>query len=116
MVARSSLVSDVKGAKSLLSKQTYKKIYRYGVRFVGKAAFVTYLPENTDEPLLGLTVSRKYGNAVKRNRFKRLSREAFRATSLPPHAYNISPRGPCRPLKCQDLINDLSQLIHDLSQ
>lgn len=31
---------------------------------------------------LGLVASRKFGNAVKRNRFKRLAREAFRVSSL----------------------------------
>ena len=37
-------------------------------------------PEDTRGARLGITVSRKVGNAVVRNRAKRLIREAFRAT------------------------------------
>ena len=100
--------------QTLKERSQFKKVYRYGVRFVGKSSFITYLDADVSESRLGLTVTKKYGNAVKRNRFKRLAREAFRTLDMPPMLYNISPRGLCVPLKCSHLIEDLKRLSHDL--
>jgi ribonuclease P protein component len=45
-------------------------------------------------PRLGVAAPRAYGNAVRRNRFRRLVREAFRAVaaSLPPCDLLVAPR------------------------
>ena len=53
------------------------------------------LANGLSHPRLGLTVSRKVGNAVARNRWKRTLREAFRLTQrdLPPLDLVCIPRG-----------------------
>lgn len=62
---------------------------RSGRSHAGRDLVLYVFPRGGDEPpRLGLSVSRKVGGAVERNRVKRLLREAFAAESprLPPGA------------------------------
>jgi len=59
-------------------RRDFLRTYEEGVR-VNSRNFIVILSRNeTENKRLGITVTRKAGNAVKRNRIKRLLREFFR--------------------------------------
>ena len=80
----------------LLTRRDFDIAFDEGTR-VSNQLFHLHVRKNADAgSRLGLVVSRKYGNAVKRNRFKRLVREAFRLNKETFAGYDliILPRGP----------------------
>jgi len=64
----------------ILSKRQFQTLQRSNCRWTGDLLLINYRRGESGSPKLGLTVSRKYGKAHMRNRFKRVVREAFRHT------------------------------------
>ena len=71
-------------------KCDFKRVFREGRRFSASGLTIWILRREETEapgkPRLGLAIPKAYGNAVARNRVKRLIREVFRLnkTGLPP--------------------------------
>lgn len=70
----------MRGAREFLKlpSRDFQAVYRSGRKSVGKE-FILFYSERKDTFHFAVVASRKTGNAVQRNRIKRLMREAFRA-------------------------------------
>jgi ribonuclease P protein component len=70
-------------AMKLRANWQFRKVYGEGDKLVGDFAVVFYYrnPEESEGPCFGVVASKRVGNAVERNRAKRLLREAIRSLS-----------------------------------
>ena len=64
----------------LTDSPEFERVYRQGAAYRGKLFSVHAFPNEFDTPRLGLSVSRRVGDAVTRNAVRRRLREVFYST------------------------------------
>lgn len=69
---------DFPRSARLVRSGQFARVYRSGLRCKCFPLYVRALPKDNGESRLGLSVGKKTGKAVVRNRWKRAIREAFR--------------------------------------
>jgi len=96
------------------TRRQYQRISQHPTRAIGNWIVVESRQSNNQFTRLGITVTRRYGNAVRRNRFKRIVREAFRLSrALLPQGFdlNIKPRTASYEAKMIDILTELKSFI-----
>lgn len=64
--------------ETIKENRIFRLLYRKGRKFVTDRLVLYVLPNKSEENFIGLTVSKKIGKAVTRNRIRRLLRESYR--------------------------------------
>jgi ribonuclease P protein component len=98
----------------LLTNSHYKYMQRNSSRHFGELIAIDFRQGKSSPPKLGITVSKKFGKAHDRNRFKRVVREAFRELYpfLPQDLeINISPRKSGISLTKQAALTEIQSLL-----
>ena len=127
MVGESSLRAGARGVRSwpysflrrrksttLTASPEFERVYRNGSVYRGKLFSVHALPNSIGEPRLGLSVSKKVGTAVTRNKVRRRLREVFRfsAQRLPDDLdFVISARPAAADASFDELIEEFSRSV-----
>ncbi|MCG6535763.1 MAG: ribonuclease P protein component [Syntrophales bacterium LBB04] len=103
-----------KRQERLHSKKEFLTVYQQGTRTYTRYFTLIEHKNHSGCRRLGITVSKKVGNAVRRNRIKRLVREFFRLNKMRLPESNdtvlIGKKGMPR-LSYQDVCNELESLV-----
>jgi len=105
-------------AARLLRPREFRHVYETGLSKSIGPLHLFAAPNHLDHTRIGLSVSRRVGIAVRRNRIKRLLREAFRlARPALPHGYDlvINVR-PHPPLTLDEYRTILTRALDNLDQ
>jgi len=67
-----------KKSSRILKRRDYLRLFKIGKKYRNKKFILIVHPNNLNRSRLGITVTKRVGNAAKRNRIKRFAREFFR--------------------------------------
>lgn len=98
----------------LKGNRDFRRIYGHARSYVSKSLVLYAMKNKSGKTRLGITVSKKLGCAVRRNRAKRLIREAYRMSEPDMKAgydFVIVARGRILGMKTPDVYRDFSQVL-----
>lgn len=105
--------NSLRGEDKLLKRAEYQRLSASGKKFHTPHFIVVWSEESVGRARIGITASRKVGNAVARNRIKRLVREYFRHHK---HGFivadfNIIAKRGAEKLAFHELCNELEKAV-----
>ena len=92
----------------------FSRVYKEGHKHFGNLFVLCVLSNNTQETRIGLTVTKKVGTSVQRNRIKRVIREVFRSLKgiAPGNDLVVIAREAAVNLKYSEAQDSLIHLLH----
>jgi len=114
-MARPSWRDKMNELMRLRKNEEFQLVFKQGKSFANRQ-FVVYVLKNAERKYsrLGLSVSKKMGNAVMRNRIKRLIKEIFRELGDRLEAgndYIVISRKPVRTMEYSDMKDSLEHVL-----
>jgi ribonuclease P protein component len=107
----------------LRSPAEFRRVYAGGVRFHGRLMTAFALPNGLGHHRFGITASRKaVGNAVERNRAKRLLRETFRLSGDVLEALDakydwvLNAKGSLLDVKLESSLEDFQRIVRQAAE
>lgn len=104
--------------RSLTKRRDFERIFKEGVTLSSDYIVIYATPNELNFNRLGLSVSKKIGNAVTRNRIKRLLREALKKTLCEwPYKYDfvIVAKKSSVEGKLNDFIRDINKVKDNIT-
>jgi ribonuclease P protein component len=95
-------------------RSEFKNVYISGTKFTTKNFIIFICSNNFQYPRLGITATKKYGKAVKRNRIKRMIREFFRLNKpffKNGYDYVFLVKNNCTLTKFQEIVFELESFL-----